>query len=454
MIAALTCFSILILGLCAYSRSSSRKYGVIAFFFLVSDGFNFLSQKSFSGFPINKVSDYAIFFLIAIILLFILNKKNIIKPATESFKWIYVLFGYLTIIFMVTVMIGAEYYNYSLQTWRKYILFLSFIILQPLSTKDLQWVFKCIIGITMFTTFLFVLQPITHIQFLARDTMAEITSNNAFSMRYRNIPYLTYFCLIYYSINVRFYKIKDVFLLLLCLSALVITQHRGIILGYAFCIVLYLLYKRKASQVIAYGIIGSIMLFISGSFILERFNEADTANDFTTLINMDFKNVNAYKEISGEGTLTFRIALFLERAEYLVTHPKNLMTGIGMRHEDSPKTGNDFSFLIGSAKYSNGFWIPMQLTSGDLVWLDPFFKFGLIGLGLYIWITILFAKFYYVNKGKSLFHDSALFFYLLLIIISLKNDILFDKSCLFMIFLTTMIILRNNTNEKRIRINQ
>jgi len=454
MIAALTCFSVLILGLCAYSRSSSRKYGVIAFFFLVSDGFNFLSQKSFSGFPINKVSDYAIFFLIAIILLFILNKKNIIKPATESFKWIYVLFGYLTIIFMVTVMIGAEYYNYSLQTWRKYILFLSFIILQPLSTKDLQWVFKCIIGITMFTTFLFVLQPITHIQFLARDTMAEITSNNAFSMRYRNIPYLTYFCLIYYSINVRFYKIKDVFLLLLCLSALVITQHRGIILGYAFCIVLYLLYKRKASQVIAYGIIGSIMLFISGSFILERFNEADTANDFTTLINMDFKNVNAYKEISGEGTLTFRIALFLERAEYLVTHPKNLMTGIGMRHEDSPKTGNDFSFLIGSAKYSNGFWIPQQITSGDLVWFDPFFKFGLIGLALYIWITILFAKFYYINKGKSLFHDSALFFYLLLIMISLKNDILFDKSCLFMIFLTTMIILRNNTNEKRIRINQ
>lgn len=452
MIAALTCFSILILGLCAYSRSSSRKYGVIAFFFLVSDGFNFLSQKSFSGFPINKVSDYAIFFLIAIILLFILNKKNIIKPATESFKWIYVLFGYLTIIFMVTVMIGAEYYNYSLQTWRKYILFLSFIILQPLSTKDLQWVFKCIIGITMFTTFLFVLQPITHIQFLARDTMAEITSNNAFSMRYRNIPYLTYFCLIYYSINVRFYKIKDVFLLLLCLSALVITQHRGIILGYIICIVLYLLYRRKASQVIAYGIIGSIMLFISGSFILERFNEADTGNDFTALINMDFKNVNAYKEMSGEGTLTFRITLLLERAHYLVTHPKNLMTGIGMRHEDSPKTGNDFSFLIGSAKYSNGFWIPQQITSGDLVWFDPFFKFGLIGLGLYIWITILFAKFYYVNKGKSMLHDSALFFYLLLIIISLKNDILFDKSCLFMNYLTVMIILRNNTNEKRIRI--
>lgn len=454
MIAALTCFSILILGLCAYSRSSSRKYGVIAFFFLVSDGFNFLSQKSFSGFPINKVSDYAIFFLIAIILLFILNKKNIIKPATESFKWIYVLFGYLTIIFMVTVMIGAEYYNYSLQTWRKYILFLSFIILQPLSTKDLQWVFKCIIGITMFTTFLFVLQPITHIQFLARDTMAEITSNNAFSMRYRNIPYLTYFCLIYYSINVRFYKIKDVFLLLLCLSALVITQHRGIILGYIICIVLYLLYRRKASQVIAYGIIGSIMLFISGSFILERFNEADTGNDLTTLINMDFKDVNVYKDISNEGTLTFRIALFLERAHYLVTNPKSLMTGIGMRHEDSPKTRNDFSFSIGSAKYSNGFWVPQQISSGDMVWFEPFFKFGLIGLGLYIWITILFAKFYYVNKGKSLFHDSALFFYLLLIIISLKNDILFDKSCLFMIFLTTMIILRNNTNKKRIGINQ
>lgn len=443
MIAALICFFCVFFGIICYCLPNRRKQGALAFFFLISDGFGFLSVGSYGSFPVNKTSDYAILLLAAIISLYFYKGKNIFSPSNKIFKLFYILVGYLTINFACTILLGWETTTFALQTWRNYLLFLSFIPLQALNEKDLDWLFKRIVFITMFTTVLFILQPITHIQFLAGDTMASISSDNAWSMRYRNIPYLTYFCLIYCSVFIRLDKIKEPILLLVCLSALIITQHRGIMLGYVICIVLYLLYRRKATQIVSYSIIGSIVFFIAGDFVLQRFDQGNTSDDIDSLLKFDIKKMGANYDPRTEGTMTFRVALLLERGEYLLEHPKFLLTGVGMRHEESPLTPRSFSFALGSAYYKDGRWVPQQLNSGDLVWMEPFFKFGLLGLFLYIFITLSWIKEYYHHGKDTPLATSAMFFYLLLIIISFKNDILFNKTCLFFNYLTLMIVCKD-----------
>jgi len=447
MIAASISFICVLLGVLCFCYPNWRKQGALLYFFLVSDGCGFLSAGSYDGFPINKTSDYAILLLVSVSSLFFYNRKHVFSPTNKVFKLFYILVGYLTLIFACTILLGWEKATFALQTWRNFLLFLSFILLQSLTEHDLHWLFKRIFLITMFTTILFVLQPITHIQFLAGDTMANISSDNAWSMRYRNIPYLTYFCLIYCSIFVQLNKLKESVLLLLCLMALIITQHRGIMLGYVMCVVLYLLYRRKSSQIISYSLIGIIIVVAAGDFILQRFDKGNTSNDIDSLLKLDIRKMGANYDPRGEGTMTFRIALLLERGEYLIEHPQFLLTGVGMRHEESPLTSKSFSFALGSAYYKNGWWVPQQLNSGDLVWMDPFFKFGLIGLFLYVFITISWFKEYYRHGKDSQFATSALFFYLLLIIISFKNDILFNKTCLFFNYLTLMIVKNDSKSN-------
>lgn len=445
---------IILLGYAIYSyNNDNKKVGVLVYFFFVSNGFYLIPDSVIEGYPINKLIDFGTLYLIFVTCRIYFTQKHRFRKLEIELKWWKWLFFYLTFSFLWTIALGKELFGMSLAMYRTYFCFLSFILFQDLKLEDLKWIFKKVILITTIATILYVLQP-----FIGMKTLSTGggISEEAGTFRYRNIPYLTYFLLIYYTITLKFSSWKRIILLLLCIVALILTQHRGIMLGYAISILIYLLLERKMQKALQFGIIGLIVFMALGDLIFTRFKQADTGSDFKALTNLNYKNLDIENDNEG-GTLTFRILLLTERGEYLLHNPAYTLQGVGMRHEDSPKTQKEFNFILGSLKKKGNEWTKEQITTGDLVWMTPLIKFGFIGISLYLIVTLFMSSFFFRNKNNGTLIQIAFYYYLLLIIISFKNDQLFSPIHLFMIFLLHRITCkmellaickRHNINKK------
>ena len=284
---------IILLGYAIYSyNNDDKKIGVLVYFFFVSNGFYLIPDSVIEGYPINKLIDFGTLYLIFVTCRIYFTQKHRFRKQEIELKWWKRLFIYLTFSFLWTIALGKELFGMSLATYRTYFCFLSFVLFIDLKLKDLKWIFKKVILITTIATILYVFQPLLGIKTLS--TGGNITEE-AGTLRYRNIPYLTYFLLIYYTITLKFSSWKRIILLLLCIVALILTQHRGIMLGYAISILIYLLLERKMQKALQFGIIGLIVFMALGDLIFTRFKQADTGSDFKALTNLNYKNLDIEK---------------------------------------------------------------------------------------------------------------------------------------------------------------
>lgn len=442
---------ILLYGIKEYQKGNKHK-GILVYFFFVSHGFYLIPDAVIDSMPINKLIDYGTVYILFVVMNKLLLSRKSMSNYFKKFgvsNLFKILFVYLTILFVWTVLSGAEQFGYSLKVYRNYFGLLSFILFAELNTAQIKWVFKKVMIITSIACILFVLQPLLRIKLLT----GGVDFDEGVVGRYRNIPYLAYFFLVYATVTLRLSKLKSVLFLLLFIVSLVLTQHRGIMIGYILTVCVYLLLEGKGVKIMQYGLIAAIFFIAFGSIITERFERADTGSDFETLLDMDFRKAAAQGAFDSKegGTFTFRVMLLVERAVYLIEHPQYLLQGVGVRHEDSPNTIRDFSFSVSSVKnIGYGYNYPQQLDTGDLVWATPLIKFGLVGLFLYLAIAFKLTTFFFKYRKANSIGKVALCYYLLLIFTSFKNDQLFDNIHLFMIFLLYHYIKlqyeNNNTN--------
>lgn len=424
----------LLYALNSYNRGNYKMGGLIYFFF-VTEGFHLFPKDVMSGIPLNKITDFAILYLLYVIFKTLSSGRILIDKQFKVSRWMNILFLYITFVFVISVATGLELFGFALQTYRGYFFFLSFIIMKDLSKDDMIWLFKKIFSITLITTILYLQQPLTGVQFTYSAGINEAEGDGL--ARYRNLPFVAYCFLIYSTVFLNFKSYKSVMLCLSFIAMLILSQHRGIMIGYAGSIMLYLVLGKQFKKFTQYSVIGVIVLLSAGSLITDRFEQEDTSSDITNVFNVDFSDASNFEH--GDGTLTFRIFLLYERAMYLLENPQYTWTGVGMRHEDSPK--NNFDFALGSYKIEDGFFIKQQISSGDLVWMTPLMRFGFIGLGLYIALTILILLTFWRHFYESDFAKGAFCYYVLLIIISFKNDMLFDRIHLFMVFLLLYMVI-------------
>lgn len=417
------CIFLLIIGILFYNSGQKDK-GAIVFLFFLSNGFMTLSTQWIEGSLIAKYTDFALLYMLYVFSAQLFRGRNLFLTWNIKYqKWTLFLLLYLTGELIFTLTSKEELFNYSIATYRNYLLLLSYGIFREISQSQILKILKIVSYLILITTVLFILQPLVDDRLL----FSGVYGSNG---RYRNIPTLSYFFLIYISITIDFSNKTSVFLFAIFGTALLLTQHRTIMLAYVAIIILYLLLSKKFTRIVQYSFIGLLVALIAGSFLLDRFEneKRSTSGDISTAINMDFeKAAQSRYNLASEGTFSFRLLLFYERIKYLIDHPKLLPTGIGMRHEDSPFTKRDFNFILGSAKKSKkGNWTnKQQIESGDLVWMTPLLKFGIIGLSLYIIITLSLFRTFNKNKNISILAMSIYLYYTLLILISFKNDLLF-----------------------------
>lgn len=443
MLGLIICLVLFIYAISQYNSGRKDK-GAFVFFLFISDGFRLLHPNWLGGLPL-KYTDFALLYILFVLF----RNSNLISRSVKSisiYKWFLILVLYLTANFLWTVSTGVEIFSMSLATWRGYLMFLSFLVIFDLSDNELQTLMKRICSITLITALIFVTQPLHQLHILDGLTNGIIFEEGS---RYRNIPILLYFVLIYLTITMDFSNQKKLFWIAVSGMSVVLTQHRAVMLGYAAVVALYLFFSKDMKRAMQYVVMGVIALLSVGSMVFDRFEnegKTSTSDDIQNVLTMDYRQAAMSGYDDEGGTFAFRILLFVERFDYFQQHPQYMFTGVGMRHEDSPRTSRDFNFILGSRKLDKelGLWLPQQISSGDMVWFTPFVKFGLVGLTLYIIIMIVMFRFFNRNKKISILSMAVFLYYVLLMIISVKNDMLFGKVQLSFLFIFIELIRRQN----------
>ena len=422
----IVCAFFLLYGLNQYVKGRKGR-GVFVFFFLLTGGFHFLSQ---SWCPV-KYTDFAVVYLLVVAFLN-LTKGNhaFFKPQTKTYKVVTFIGLYITIEFIRTIVLKEEIFSFALANYRTYIPFFSFWLVQELKKQEVTHLLKQIATITIVSTVLFDLQPLLDIKILQHASVSET--------RYRNIPYLAYFFMLLATVRLDFKRMKTIALVLLFLIAMVLTQHRAVMMAYVFCVGLHLLMTKKRGRFLQYGMIGLLFFLFAGDAIMTRFekegvNNSTTLDDIKAVVNMDYQSAASNEFENENGTLSFRVLLLMERVDYMLKNPRYIVFGLGTRHEDSPKTKQQFDLTLGTINHRT-FEIG-QISSGDLAWVNPLIRFGFFGLSLFLYLSWVIIRFLYQRREYSDMAMSAFLFYLFLFIISFKNDHLYGNMQLFYIYL-------------------
>ena len=436
MVLFVFCIIILLYGLNQYVKGRKGR-GAFVFFFLLTGGFHFLSLE---WCPV-KYQDFAVVYLLVVALLNILKGNyKFFKPQIKIFKVVSVIGLYITLEFIRTIILKEEIFSFALSNYRTYIPFFSFWLVQELKEVEIKRLLKHITSITILSTVLFDLQPLLDIKILQHASVSET--------RYRNIPYLAYFFMLLATIRLDFSRWKSVALVLMFLIAIVLTQHRAVMMAYVFCVGLHLLMTKKRGRFLQYGMIGLVFFLFAGEAIMTRFeddkNDRSTVEDITAVVNMDYQSAASDGFENENGTLSFRVLLLMERVDYMLKNPRYTVFGIGTRHEDSPRTQQQFDFFLGSYRSSND--TKGQISSGDLAWVKPLMRFGFFGIVLFLYMSWVVIKYLYGRRKESNMAMSAFLFYLFLIIISFKNDHLYGNMQMFFVYLLIEYIRYSNVN--------
>lgn len=438
MMTVTACLLFLLYGLTEYFKGQ-KGVGCFVFFFFLSNGFHFLSLDWCPA----KYADFALAYLAVVATFHLLNGNfSFFKPTTTIYRVALFVGLYISIEFVRTIVFDEEVFSLALANYRTYLPFFSFFLVQELRFVDVTRLFKQIAVITVASTILYDLQPLLHVRFLQHDIVDEYVSGHY--ERFRNIPFLAYFFLLLFTIKLKLSDFKSIVLLMLFLVAILLSQHRAVMVGYATCVVIYLIMARNGWRVVQYGVIGAVFVLFASDMIISRFeakdSKASTTDDVTTVMHLDYNRAIRDEYTNDGGTLSFRVLLLMERVNYMVQHPRYLIFGIGTRHEDSPYTKKQFRFNLGTHRQRTD--TIGQISSTDIAWVDPLLRFGVIGMGLLLCFSSLIVVSLYRNRKQSDVAMGALLFYLLLIFLSFKNAHLYGNIQLFFVYLLLEYIHR------------
>lgn len=145
-----------------------------------------------------------------------------------------------------------------------------------------------------------------------------------------------------------------------------------------------------------------------------------------------------------DGTFLFRIALFYERFDYILHHPKNYPFGLGYMTEGSSQA-DDFEFVIGLIDEDT--YEITQLNTSDIAWVNIFTRFGFVGTIFYLCFFTLLMYFFW-KRRKTNSGLVPFLFLLLFILISLTSSHLYYMWMFAIVFLDIAIIKEDELKEE------
>ncbi|MDR1527392.1 MAG: hypothetical protein LBS46_06965 [Dysgonamonadaceae bacterium] len=391
------------------------------FFFFLTSGFNLIPEEITQFAFISKGSDYAFLILVGIIFIDILCVKNYI--ARDDFTKYLIVFGlFLCICILYNKFVIQLGWTDIIRTCRYQFFWIAYFVFRSMDHKQLERLLKYLFDITVIISVIYLLQIVLNETFLNKNTLSHVKIFGLKIPRYYNQPEMLQFFTILAIYNNPHKGILKIITRLILILALLGAFHRNLIGAFFLVICIAYAFKMTRKQKIyLLPVVGFLMLFVI-SVAGIKFMRLRTFEDLQYIVSGDLANIDDIDlEKLQTSSFSFRMAILIERNQYLWEHPKTLLLGAGLIHEDSPQA-QQFDFKIGLLDEITG--NPTQIDSGDISYSSMTFRLGYIGVALYLLILIYLAVFFYKKRNNKYGLVSFLFLIMSFVVSFFSSNLL------------------------------
>lgn len=400
-----------LLGIAILLYPIKKKYSLLIFFAFCSGGFQVFTQRVLDA----KTPDLAALYTVVIcIYSYFVEKKHYRNDVVHK------LFIAFIIFFIMSMFFSLIHYGFSIaqiiQGSRMHWTFLSLYFLQKTRLKDVYWLIRVILYITVVIAFLYIIQVITGFPVLPYSYEASIDVNSGIG-RYYNYPFYLSFSIYIITIFPKQVNIKmPKICLFILFLALLCTQGRTMIISLILVLFVGLWLNGHKTKLVKAGVALTIFLLPFADFISSRFSGGGTDSDIQTILSGKF--INDFDSRTGTGysatggTMSYRFAWVYERAEYLSHRPlsENIF-GLGLISDSQVRLVNRlYKFNLGLTQ-ENGY--RAQLITPDISYGNFLTRFGYVGgsLLLMFWVVILVRLFKNRRQDPVIFSTMLVVFF-------------------------------------------
>lgn len=350
-----------------YIKERYRTFAIV-YAFMISSGFSLL--------PASNVKIYDFLLLLFVLVSLYENGRSNRFFTVKNDKvamFTLILISYYFVIFVGTIVFTSESLENAFKVFRTDLWMLQYFIIRRIPYSEIQKSYRFIFMMTTMTGVLYFLQ-FWGITGILRFSSENVSSVDGLS-RYNNAPIFAIPILLYILFLNPQLKNKA-FWISFFAALLILPMVRGAIIAFIGTSIIYVVITRKLKSYFAVFLYALCAFLLFYPVIESRFSNSSGIST-----HEDIKNALQIKrgqyDIRQGGSFYYRIALLLERVEYIQSENK-MLTGVGTIHEDSPS--NNFRLYVGKSIYENR---SSLIDTNDIAFATRIFRYGFIYLVLY-----------------------------------------------------------------------
>jgi hypothetical protein len=413
------------IGLCCllpaiyYYLTGKAWLAVFILFFLMTAGFQMIPVRlmTMPSMGVSKVYDWVLLFAGAI---FLIRPQIFAKLYVwRHFKLLAIYGSFLLVALIYSIFVTEIEVPVAIRVFRNFIFFISLFLFLPLSLQDFEKIWRLVIYFTTIASVFYCLQPFTHIGFL-NMVISDLASMAYNPVRFYNVP--VFICPVLFflffqkhTFNIRFRNI----LLAINILAVLLTQHRNLMITVLLCFFLFLVMNKrlKLGNAVVYCMLGAGILFAADDFMDKRLSKGmeDLGNVSVARQAAQFHSVS----LSDLSTTEFRKLLFMERLRYVWKDETRCFFGIGLITDDSKKAKR-LRFYIGAPDDDGNI---SQVANIDIAWAGMLLQLGILGTVIFILLHLfLFNNFF--SKRQDAHMQTGIFYLVSLFITSIYGSVI------------------------------
>jgi hypothetical protein len=214
--------------------------------------------------------------------------------------------------------------------------------------------------------------------------------------------------------------------------ALLLTEHRNLIIAIVLCLLLYMFInnKIKLTNAIVYGALSTVLLMVADEYMGQRLSKGleDIGNSSASQ-----RQAIAFQDValSDLSTTEFRKLLFMERLHYVSKTNTRSVFGIGLMTDDSKKA-KSLRFYIGIPDDDGNV---SQVANIDIAWASMLLQIGIVGTALFILVHLVLIKDFW-TKRKDMYLQTGILYIVSLFVSSLYGSVIAMPytMCMVMLF--------------------
>lgn len=360
---------------------------------------------------------------------------------------------FLFFVFMLfNIFFSAIYYNLDtyqiIQGSRRFFIIFAYFFMRKMELKDVEWIFKALIYISVFTGILYIIQCLTGLPTLPESELALSTDSVDGTLRYYNYPPCVEVALILLILNPKLIKGKLKYCFLIILSiAVILSQGRTLLLGILLAVTFGIYQMNGFKSIAKYCVVFVVLAIPFSPLLNERFSESNGRG-----ILSEIEAIQSGDFVMGDGgTLTFRLALVYERMNYINNASiGEKIFGLGLL-SDQQKVLVDkmYDFQIGLVDRQTK--EVYQLSTPDIAYGNLICKLGYVGTIIYMMIFFMICIQAYKYRNKNI-NILCLFCMLISYFVTSFASSLLSYSESFSLIYLFLGSLNNEINKQRIAI--